>query len=128
MKILLVEDDPSIREALREILEMEKHQCTEVADGLLATEILKKSTAFDLLITDFRMPNINGAELLGWCRKNAIHFPVIFITADRELLHFEKIALSDCCAVLLRKPIHVVELLTAISDSQIRNHNRHFKD
>lgn len=122
-RILLVEDDASIRESLVELLSFEGYECAEADDGLTATEILARER-FDLLISDFRMPRMNGVDLLKWCREHEIHFPVIFITANRELFDKEQVALKDCCAALLRKPIGIDELLQAVDEAMARAHKR----
>jgi CheY-like chemotaxis protein len=122
-KILVVDDEPAIREIFVDLLGNEGYACEEASDGTHAIEILKKEK-FDLLITDFRMPKMNGAELLQWCRQNDIHFPVIFITGNPELLPIEKLALKDCCAALLSKPIELEQILGAVEEAKIRNHNR----
>ncbi len=122
-RILIVDDESVIREIFTDFLSGEGYSCTEAADGDEAVKILKKEK-FDLLISDFRMPNMNGAELLQWCRDNNIHFPVIFITGNPELLPIEKIALKDCCAALLSKPVALEKILVAIEDAKKRNHQR----
>ena len=120
-RILIVDDEPIIRELLVEILTMEGYSCTTASDGLEASKTLQQNK-FDLLITDFRMPNMNGSDLLKWCRENDQHFPVIFITGNPELLPEEKLALGDCCAALLSKPVYVDQLLKAIEEARARNH------
>lgn len=123
-KILLVEDDENIRDILCEILKDEGFDVIPSIDGQEATEILKEKH-FDLLISDFRMPRMNGAELLEWCRNHKIHFPVIFITANANLMPSENLALKDCCAALLPKPIDLDQLMQAIEDAKKRQHNIH---
>ena len=118
MKILLVEDDEDIRMALKELLTLEGHDCTEAADGLAAKLLLEKDPAFDLMMTDFRMPNMDGVELLAWCRENAIHTPVIFLSADARLFDREKMALAESGAELLKKPVEIQVLLDAIESSR----------
>lgn len=124
LKLLIVEDDESIREILTEMLVDEGFDCVSASDGEKATHILKEAT-FDVLISDFRMPKMNGTELLKWCRDHGIHLPVIFITANKDLFPEEKLALDDCCAALLQKPIDIDHLITAIEDARSRNHHRH---
>lgn len=126
-RILLVEDDSSIRETLAELLSFEGYECVEADDGQTATEILEREK-FDVLVSDFRMPRMNGVDLLKWCRERKIHFPVIFITANRELFDKENFALTDCCAALLRKPIGIDELLSAVETARSRNHVRECGD
>ncbi|RYZ96087.1 MAG: response regulator [Proteobacteria bacterium] len=113
MRILIAEDDPGIRESLAELLESEGHLCRQAGDGQHATEILGTEN-FDILVSDFRMPRMNGVQLLQWCRAKGFSFPVLFITANRELFPMESDALRDSCADLQRKPIHIDEFLNAI--------------
>ena len=122
-RILLVEDDDNIRDILCDILKDEGYDVIPSVDGQEATEILQEKN-FDLLISDFRMPRMNGAELLEWCRKHKIHFPVIFITANANLMPSENLALNDCCAALLPKPIDIEQLMGAIEDAKKRDHER----
>lgn len=121
-RILVVDDEPQIREIVVELLSSEGYICTEASDGEEATKQIEENK-FDLLVTDFRMPNMDGSELINWCRENKYHFPVIFITGNPELLPKEQFALGDCCADLLSKPLAVVELFKAINSARVRNHH-----
>jgi DNA-binding NtrC family response regulator len=123
IRILLAEDDMAIREILTELLIEEGYECIPSFDGKEAAEKLKTET-FDVLVSDFRMPRMDGVELLKWCRSNHIHLPVIFITANKDLFPKEKLALNDCCAALLEKPIDINKLLEAIHEAKTRNHHR----
>lgn len=120
-RILLVEDDEGIQELLSEFLQEEGFVCDVASNGQLATEKLLMNT-YDLLITDFRMPKMNGVELIQWCRTHEYHFPVIFITATASLLPEENIAISDCCATLIHKPLSLQHLLNTIEFSLKREH------
>ena len=122
-KVLIVDDEKYLRELLAEMIGEEGFQCLQAEDGKHASEILEKET-IDLMITDMRMPRMDGAQLLAWCRQKDLHFPVIFITANVELLPHDKVALSDCCAALLRKPVSIDVLIEAIKAADLRNHYR----
>jgi two-component system, NtrC family, response regulator GlrR len=106
---------------LAELLQDEGYHCVQAADGLEAVKILAQES-FDLLITDFKMPHMNGIELLEWCRKEKIHFPVILITANSDLLPEKNAALSDCCSAIIKKPLDINSILTAIESAENRNH------
>ena len=121
--ILIVDDEKELRELMAEMIGQEGFHCLQAKDGKEASEILEKET-IDLLITDMRMPRMDGAQLLAWCRHKHLHFPVIFITANVELLPHDEVALSDCCAALLRKPISIDVLIEAIKAADQRNHHR----
>ncbi|MEO5362413.1 MAG: response regulator [Magnetococcus sp. DMHC-8] len=62
-RILVVDDDMSIRALLREILEEEGHQVTEAVDGKQGVHIYREEPA-DLVITDILMPEKDGVELI----------------------------------------------------------------
>lgn len=111
--ILLVEDDDSTRELLEEILEVEGYKITSVANGLEAKEILKKEK-FNLLITDFKMPGLNGMELLSWCNEEKITSPMIFMTAETNLIREESSALSDAHAIIVQKPLNLEYFFSSI--------------
>ncbi|MFP5384864.1 MAG: response regulator [Bacteriovoracia bacterium] len=118
-RILLAEDEPSIREALAEILMDEGFHCTSAFDGMDAVDKLEKEN-FDILISDFRMPRMNGAELVEWCREKKLELPVIFITANKNLLPEEKIAVTNG-SLLLHKPLDINVLLSALEEVKTKN-------
>lgn len=79
-KILIVDDEPTIRETLSVILKEEGYQ-TDIADnGLTALERAKEQD-YDLIITDLKMPHMDGLELLRHVRENFPGTSVILITA-----------------------------------------------
>ncbi len=79
-KILLIDDEVSIRQTLKEILEYEKYQVEEVANG---AEGLKKieNEHFDLVLCDIKMPKMDGMELLNAVYEKGIEIPFIMISA-----------------------------------------------
>ena len=115
-RILLVEDDEGIQELLSEFLRDEGFHCDVASNGQIATEKLLMNS-YDLLITDFRMPKMNGVELMKWCRHHNYQFPVIFITATASLMPEENIAVNDCCATLIHKPLSLQHLLNTVDYS-----------
>lgn len=120
-RILYAEDEPDLREITTELLRTEGYDITAVADGLEAMRALEKEN-FDLLISDFQMPKIDGALLLMWCRETGRHFPVIFISGNMERLPIENLALDDCCATLLHKPVAFDHLIEKIEKAKLRIH------
>ena len=83
-KVLLVDDDDSIRWVLNELLVDMALQVTQTNNADDAVGLLQK-TKFDLLISDVRMPGKSGIELLNQCRKNFPNMPVIIMTAHSDL-------------------------------------------
>lgn len=79
-KILLVEDDPDLREALIDTLELAGVSVDYAQDGESAVLKLKQSN-FDLVVTDVNMPGMDGHELLSFITKQHIGLPVVLMTA-----------------------------------------------
>jgi DNA-binding NtrC family response regulator len=77
--ILVADDDAVIREGLRRVLGMEGYQVETQPNGRLAMDRLQESS-FDLLITDLKMPGMNGMEVLQAVRVLQPEMPVILIT------------------------------------------------
>jgi DNA-binding NtrC family response regulator len=79
-RILVVDDDLEVAGVLRDILENESFNVEIAGNGRQALKFLKDDQCFDLLITDMRMPEVDGLELLReiycWNR----HLPVIVLT------------------------------------------------
>ncbi len=83
-RILIVDDEPSIRKTLREILEFEKYQVEEAVDGLDCMVKLKKAQ-FDVLIMDIKMPKMDGMEALERVHTLAPDTPVIMISGHANI-------------------------------------------
>jgi DNA-binding NtrC family response regulator len=83
-KILVVDDEKSIRYTLREILEFEGYQIEEAADG---EEGLKKATTehFDVILCDIKMPKLDGLELLSKAVAAGVESQFIMISAHGNI-------------------------------------------
>jgi len=79
-KILIVDDDQGIRELMEIMLTQEGYDVTSVGDPLKALEICRK-ISFDLVITDLKMPKVNGIEFLKMVKDIQPETIVILITA-----------------------------------------------
>ena len=80
-KILVVDDDPQIRELLQTRLESGGYAVVTAADGEDALATLESGGGADLIITDLRMPLVDGLEFLRRLVKRKTYPPVIFLTA-----------------------------------------------
>lgn len=78
-KILVVDDDPILLELLVETLTTIGYNTGKAVDGIDALEVLNKEQ-FDLMISDIKMPNLDGIGLLKKVRKLYPNLPVLFIT------------------------------------------------
>lgn len=78
-KILIVDDERAIRNTLKEILEYENHQVDEAIDGAEGWEKIKNGS-YDILLSDIKMPKMDGTELLDKVIAQGIDCPVIMIS------------------------------------------------
>ncbi len=111
-RILIVDDDLRIPIMLKELLKMEGYESVSVADGRQALELIK-GEPFDLIITDLRMPQMDGMEFLREVKANKPAVPVIMITAyasDITAVESVQLGVFDYIA----KPFKVEALLDAI--------------
>ena len=79
-RILVVEDDPHLRELLTMQAEMRGYEVTSVVDGLEYLVAVSRDS-FDLIITDILMPDLNGASATEIMRLKGCTVPVIALTA-----------------------------------------------
>jgi DNA-binding NtrC family response regulator len=79
-KILIIDDEKSIRSTLREILEYEKYQVEEAEDGEIGLDLLKNNN-FDVALCDVKMPKMDGLEVLEKAGGMGIETPFIMVSA-----------------------------------------------
>ena len=84
-KILIVDDEPRIRELIRENLQYAGYACEEAGDGSAALSLLSGG-GFDLVILDLMMPFMDGMTCLREMRTRHINTPVIILTARGEVI------------------------------------------
>lgn len=80
-KIIVIDDNPVIREALGDIIKALGHLPVTVPDGGQAFELLKKDEKYDFVFTDYKMPKTSGADIARYIKKNYPHIFVIIFTA-----------------------------------------------
>ena len=108
-KVLIAEDDPSVRKAVQRVLALEKYDVTAVNDGQAALEELGK-TRFDLAVLDVMMPFADGLTVCREARHRGIQTPILLLTARVEV--GDRVAGLDAGADdYLVKPFVVDELL-----------------
>lgn len=78
-KILVVDDEPLIRESLYEILRIEGYHVLMAPGGQEAMQLIEKN-CFDIVVTDFKLPGMSGMDLLSAIRKDHPKIEVIMIT------------------------------------------------
>ena len=108
-KVLIAEDDSSVRKAVQRVLELENYQVTAVNDGKAALEALTQSH-FDLAVLDVMMPFADGLTVCKEARHRGIDVPILLLTARVEI--GDRVAGLDAGADdYLVKPFVVDELL-----------------
>lgn len=121
MRLLLVEDEKRMAQALCEILRLEKYEvdhCANGLDGLTAIE----SDVYDIIILDVMLPEMNGYEIAKKARQKGIRTPILMLTAKAEL--DDKVTGLDSGADdYLTKPFMTKELLARLRALGRRNIN-----
>ncbi len=83
-RILIIDDERSIRSTLREILEYEKYEIVEANDGAEGLALLKKED-FDLVMCDIKMPKMDGMEVLSAASELKPDLPLIMISGHGSI-------------------------------------------
>jgi CheY-like chemotaxis protein len=109
-KVLIVDDDPFLRRLISSILTLKGHQCEEANDGMEALEKFSK-TPFDAVITDIRMPRMDGIDLTCELLKLQPALPIIVMTGSHDISIAEEAILTRASDVL-NKPFSLMDLLT----------------
>lgn len=112
MRILLVEDEFQLSEALGAILEKNNYSVDRVFDGEDGLDYIL-SNIYDVVILDIMLPKMNGLDVLKEARKSNIDTPIILLTAKGEIS--DKVTGLDCGADdYLPKPFYTEELLARV--------------
>lgn len=117
-RLLVVDDDEVGRRALCFWLEASGYEPTEACDGMDAL-IRLQTGSYALVITDYRMPGMNGIELLRIVRKKW-KIPVLLISGDLNEAEEQIAKLNHAC--VLRKPIERDDLLPIVNLAVQRGH------
>ena len=113
-KILVVDDEESVRMILKQMLEMGGFASEEVGNGKEALDKLC-AAPFDMLITDINMPVMDGVELLKNSKEKYPSMPVIFITAygkDKVILQAMRTGLAD----FIEKPFRMDDVIKTVKE------------
>ncbi len=114
-KILIIDDEKAIRNALREILEYESFEITEAEDGPTALKITEKET-FDIIFCDVKMPRMDGIEVLAKLKEKGIETPVIIITGHGNV-DTAVDALKKGAYDFLQKPLDLNRILVTVRNA-----------
>jgi signal transduction histidine kinase/ActR/RegA family two-component response regulator len=109
--ILVVEDDPDVRRVIVECLSLIGYKVTEAANGSEALTQLATIRP-DLMVVDYAMPDMTGAEVISEARKIVGDVPVILATGYADMAVVERLAGKP---KILRKPFDIAQLGDAVS-------------
>ncbi len=105
--VLVVEDEPVIRELMAILLEDEGYAVRQAVDGLQALEMLEQH-GIDLILSDVKMPRLDGASLVHRLRSRGDAIPVVLMSAVYAEVDLPGVR-------FLRKPVNCEHLLTIIA-------------
>ncbi len=114
MRILLVEDEPSLREALQINLELEGYEVISTANGRKALDLFE-GQHFDLLLLDVMLPELDGFSIAEQVRLSNAEVPILMLTA-KDLPQDRVMGLKRGADDYLTKPFHLEELLLRIAN------------
>jgi len=112
-KILYVEDDPTLRRGVEYLLNSLGYTVTTAVDGLQAWTLLQQEV-FHLVITDYEMPRMDGAELVRRIHEGFKDLPVVMTTGSIGR-HAELKSLRPMLVAVLFKPYPGEELFDAVT-------------
>jgi CheY-like chemotaxis protein len=110
-RILVVDDEPFVLEAVKMMLSFDGHVVTTAGDAKDALDLLERNE-FDLVITDYAMPGMRGDELAARIKASKPAQPVVMITAYAEMLTGKSLPGVD---FMISKPFLLENLREAIA-------------
>ena len=118
MRVLVAEDDRGLREALSRGLRENGYTVDAVPDGQAAIEYLR-GYDYEVVVLDWRMPEVSGLEVLQWMRRDSRSNPVLMLTA-RDTPRDRVTGLDQGADDYLVKPFDFAELLARLRALQRR--------
>ncbi len=117
-RVLLIDDDPSIRDLLHEVLERGGHEPSSAKDGEQGLKLLRSET-FDLVVTDIVMPGKEGVETIQEIRRKWPLLPVLAMSGGGSVgdSSYLLIARAMGASAVLSKPFRNREFLAAVDKS-----------
>ena len=117
-RVLVVDDEPSLRECLRLVLTRAGYEVIEAEDGekgVAAITISDKNVLpVDVIICDLHMPNMNGMEAIAYFRSQFPSVPVIVLTGEPDLQNAKKLKMEQGVMDYLVKPVNAEQLRTVV--------------
>ncbi len=119
-KILVIDDEKSIRNTLKEILEHENNEVDLASDGVEGLKILE-SKHFDVILCDIKMPDMNGIEVLEKIQESGNNTPVIMISGHGNIETAVE-SIKKGAFDYLSKPLDLNRILITLRNAQDTSH------
>jgi DNA-binding NtrC family response regulator len=119
-KILVIDDEKSIRRSLREILEFEKYQVDEAEDGQIGLSKIT-SEQYDVVLCDVKMPKLDGLELLQKLASENNEVPLVMMSGHGNIETAVE-AVKKGAYDFLTKPVDLNRLLVTLRNALDKNH------
>jgi two-component system, NtrC family, response regulator HydG len=116
-RVLLVDDNEEFLDSTKDVLEDEGYEVTTAATGEEAVRAVEAG-AFEVVVTDIKMPGINGVDAFVKMKKHDPHIRVIMCTAYIVESLIQR-ALEEGALAVLNKPFEMNDLLDAIEKAQL---------
>ena len=117
--ILVIDDENSIRRSLKEILEFENHSVDEAEDGEAGYNMALKNN-YDVILSDIKMPKLDGLELLQKLNESAVLSSIIMMSGHGSI-ETAVSALKSGAYDYLAKPIDLNRLLVSVRNALEKN-------
>ncbi len=119
-KVLLVEDDPLVRHALKIVIEIDGCDVLEAPDGVEALSIID-SAAVDVVVTDVFMPEMEGIELIRRLSSEHADIPIIAISGGGSVDGHDYLEVAEAlgAAAVFEKPLNEEDLIAKIRELQV---------
>ena len=114
-KLLIIDDEKSIRKTLREILEYEKYEVEEAADGAEGLAMIQKSK-YDVVLCDIKMPKMDGMEVLEKAMQTAADTPIVMISGHGTIETAVE-AVKKGAFDFIAKPLDLNRLLVTVRNA-----------
>lgn len=115
LRVLVVDDDLSVRESIVRYLRRRGHTVEEAGDGVAALEMISRRQEYDVILTDLRMPEMGGEELISRLREDGtgLERAVVVITGHADDAERDRIRSSTGVPILV-KPASLEEIAATV--------------
>jgi DNA-binding NtrC family response regulator len=114
--VLLVDDDPNIRKSVGDMLTRSGYEVVTAPDGEEALGVLRQASRIELVIADYKMPGMDGLQLVRRIKEEAPNMPVVIMTGHGDL---ESYLCATGLGVIryIGKPVGLRELQRTVRDA-----------